>query len=107
MFRAGVAYDWVGDEFTEKQREPLLTGRTASIFVSTDRSTTDPPDSLRLFWTDLCSYAGIDLLEVKIFPDLRHSSIRQRRKWLSEVETSITNLASTHLQTEHNIGSDT
>lgn len=93
VFRPGVAYEWIGEEFTEKRREPLLTGRTASVFVSTDRSADDPPESLRLFWADLCAYAGIELSEVRIFPELRRSSIRQRREWLSEVEASVAGLA--------------
>ena len=93
VFRPGVAYDWVGEEFTEKRHEPLLTGRTASVFVSTDRASEDPPEGLRLFWTDLCTYAGIALSEVRIFPGIRLSSIRQRRGWLNEVEASVIRLA--------------
>lgn len=92
VFRPGVAYDWIGEEFTQKRHEPLLTGRTASVFVSTDRTAEDPPESLRLFWTDLCAYAGIELPEVRIFPELRFSSIRQRREWLSEVDACVAGL---------------
>ena len=93
VFRPGIAYDWVGDEFTDKHHEPLLTGRTASVFISTDRPEGDPPEALRLFWSDLCVYSGLELREIKIFPELRRSSIRQRRDWLGEVDAGIKALA--------------
>jgi NAD(P)H dehydrogenase (quinone) len=88
VFRPGIAYDWVGEEFADKHHEPLLTGRTASVFISTDRPADDPPEALRLFWTDLFAYAGITLTEFTVFPDFRHSSTRQRREWLAEVEST-------------------
>lgn len=94
VFRPGVAYDWEGEEFQEKRHVPLLTGHTATIYVTTDRSADDPPETLRSFWTDFCSYSGITLRTLRIFTDLRNSAIRQRRSWLQEVRQDAATLAS-------------
>ena len=85
VFRPGVAYEWAGEEFGEKHHQPLLTGRSVSVFVTTDREADDPPESIRLFWNDACRYAGLSPVTVTFFPRVRESTVHQRREWLSAV----------------------
>jgi putative NADPH-quinone reductase len=85
VLRPGIAYDWQGEEFTEKQHVPLLTGRTLGVFVTTDRTADDPPEPIEGFWRDLASYSGMELARYTLYADLRHSGHRQRRAWLRDV----------------------
>jgi putative NADPH-quinone reductase len=95
VFRPGVAYDWTGKEFSEKQHEPLLAGRSALVLIPTDRE--EEPQSLRLFWSEVCQFSGITLSAVRIFPDVRNSTFRARRAWLNEVETHVNRLVGTEV----------
>ena len=92
VFRPGIAYDWVGEEFSEKSHVPLLTNRSATVFIPTDRGEDEPSAALPLFWTELCAYAGLDPLQVTVFPEVRRSSMRQRRTWLGEVSATVSRL---------------
>lgn len=95
VFRPGVAYDWVGEEFTEKEHTPLLTGRGATVIVTTDREPDDEPSAIRSFWTDLCEYSGLRLVSLEILASVRRSSFRKRREWLKQVADHISQLNTT------------
>jgi NAD(P)H dehydrogenase (quinone) len=84
VFRPGIAYDWRGEEFTEKRHVPLLTGKELSLFVTTDRDEGDPPLPIEGFWRDVASYSGMQLTRFTLYPDLRRSGHRRRRMWLQE-----------------------
>lgn len=96
VFRPGVAYDWVGEDFEEKEHEPLLTGRTLSVFFTTDRTEEDGTLSIRHFWNDVAAYAGLDLGLCRGFTDVRKSTFRGRRAWLAEVEAYTRSLQGDH-----------
>ena len=85
VFRPGVAYDWVGPEFEEKHHAPLLTGTAALVFVTTDRADSDPPRAIDAFWSDVCEYSGMKRAGGRIYHDVRRSTHRARRRWLSEL----------------------
>lgn len=84
VFRPGIAYDWQGEEFTEKQHVPLLTGKRLFVFVTTDRAADDPPAPIEGFWRDVAAYSGMHLERYTLYSDLRNSGIRRRRAWLKE-----------------------
>ncbi|MFW6313356.1 MAG: NAD(P)H-dependent oxidoreductase [Spirochaetota bacterium] len=84
VFRPGVAYDWQGEEFTEKQHVPLFSGKRLFVFVTTDRAEDDPPAPIEGFWRDVAAYSGMQLVHYRLYCDLRNSGIRLRRAWLQE-----------------------
>ena len=84
VFRPGIAYDWQGEEFTEKRHVPLLTGKDLAVFVTTDRDEDDPPFPIEGFWRDVAAYSGMQLTRYTVYPDLRRSGHRRRRMWLQE-----------------------
>ena len=85
VFRAGVAYEWAGGEFEEKRHAPLLTGLDLYCYITTDRTGSEPDDSPGATWAEVCRYSGASLRELRIFRDLRGSSLQQRRDYLAEV----------------------
>ncbi len=84
VFRPGIAYDWQGEEFTEKHHVGLLAGKNLAVFVTTDRGEDDPPMSIEGFWRDVAAYSGMHVTRFTLYPDLRRSGHRQRRMWLQE-----------------------
>ena len=89
VFRPGIAYDWQGEEFTEKQHVPLLSGKRLYVFVTTDRNEDDPPRPIEGFWRDVAAYSGMQLERYTLYSDLRNSGIRRRRAWLKEASDVI------------------
>jgi putative NADPH-quinone reductase len=89
VMRPGVAYEWRGEEFTEKEHVPLLGGRRLVVLVTTDRTADDPPAPIEGFWRDVCAYCGLELARYTLYPDLRNSGIRQRRAWLADARRAI------------------
>jgi putative NADPH-quinone reductase len=85
VFRAGIAYDWEGSEFEEKQHTPLLGRLDLYCFITTDRTEAEQTGSLRAGWEELCRYSGATLRELHVFRNLRASSLAQRRGYLDEV----------------------
>ncbi|MFP4377123.1 MAG: NAD(P)H-dependent oxidoreductase [Spirochaetales bacterium] len=92
VFRPGVAYEWQGEEFQEKEHVPLLTSIKALFYVTTDRQAASLPEAIELFWQDACSYSGMEYLGVTFYPDLRRSTHRGRRAWLREAQERISDL---------------
>ncbi|KKL28716.1 hypothetical protein LCGC14_2372330 [marine sediment metagenome] len=50
VFRPGVAYTFEGQEFMKKQQVPLLRGKRALIFASTDSEDKGSPHLLENLW---------------------------------------------------------
>lgn len=81
VLRPGVAYDYVGEEFEGKRHVGLLGDKSAAVFCTSDSSNTMP------IWSDsIFPFCGITRFHVEVFPDIRNSRLRQRRKWISRVE---------------------
>lgn len=93
VMRPGVAYDWEGEELEEKVHTPLLAGRRAMVFVTTESQDNDGPAAIMAFWRGVCAFSGIELEAMHTYPDLRHSSMRQRRQWLNEAASVVTEFA--------------
>jgi NAD(P)H dehydrogenase (quinone) len=89
VFRPGVAYDYEGEEFTRKQRIPLLSGRRALVVATTDRSETEfgAEHPLEVVWRDaVFGFCGITDFSIRIIHNLRDTTLRIRREWLSQIE---------------------
>jgi putative NADPH-quinone reductase len=96
VLRPGVAYDWQGEEFEEKEHVPLLTSLEIALFVTTDRAGDDLPKALELFWSDACDYSGMQSRGVTFYPDLRRTSHRMRRSWLQDAAEKVKELCNTN-----------
>lgn len=88
VFRPGVAYDFRGQEFLEKERVPLLTGMRALLFATSDQPSPrgDEIPPLEHIWREhVFDYCGIAPYEVTVFYDVRNSTRRTRKRWLRTV----------------------
>ena len=90
VFRPGVAYDWQGEEFQEKHHVPLLTGKELWVFATTDKEPSDQPGAIEQFWRDLADYSGMLLTTFRLFSGMRKSGHRERRGWLKELDSFVT-----------------
>ena len=52
VFRQGVAYELEGEEDSEKEWKPLLTGKKGLVFCTSDAEEDEPPGTLETLWTD-------------------------------------------------------
>ncbi|MFO8063898.1 MAG: NAD(P)H-dependent oxidoreductase, partial [Spirochaetia bacterium] len=88
VLRPGVAYDFRGPEFLEKEHVPLLTGMRAVVFATSDqqRPGGEETPALEQMWRKhVFDYCGIEPYEVRVFYDVRNSSLRTRKRWLRTV----------------------
>ena len=88
VFRPGVAYAWEGEAPEEKRHRGLFAGKRALVFVTTDREDAERPAAIGQFWSDVCSYCGMELRAFTLFCDVRRSGYRTRRRWLTEAAAS-------------------
>ena len=92
VLRPGVAYDFRGPEFLEKERVPLLTGMRALVFATGDQPAPDDADTpvLEHTWRkNVFDYCGIHPSEVTVLYNVRNTTRRERKQWLRTVgETS-------------------
>ena len=77
VFRQGTAFEYDGPDFTEKRKIALLTGKTATVIITTDR---DPETMLieNIWKKDILAYCGIDDAGVLIHFSARTSGIKER-----------------------------
>ena len=95
VLRAGVAYEFIGDDNGEGVPNGLLNAKTALVFntsnTSTNRVKSIFDDPLELLWNncifDLC---GINNFYRRMFNIIVTSSDLDRKKWLNEVEETVT-----------------
>ena len=87
VFRHGVAFTFSGDEFTEKQFVPLLTEKSAAVFVTSDMDGATP---IEMIWNDtILGYCGVPEVHFHRFCGVRRSSHSERSRWLKTVESAI------------------
>lgn len=94
VLRAGVAYEFIGDDNGEGVPNGLLNAQIALVFntsnTSTNREKNIFGDPLELLWNncifDLC---GVNNFYRRMFNIIVTSSDLDRKKWLSEVEETV------------------
>ncbi len=90
VFRPGVAYTFEGQEFMKKHQVPLLKGKRALVFASTDAEDSGTPHLLENLWQQgVFAYCGINKAEVHILYDTFHIDYVRRTAWLEMVEQKI------------------
>jgi putative NADPH-quinone reductase len=86
VFRPGVAYDFRGPEFLEKERVPLLTGVRALVFATSDQTSSGADSPLERTWREkVFDFCGVWPYEVTVFSEVRNASRRTRKRWLQSV----------------------
>ena len=86
VFRPGIAYEFEGPEFGEKSRVPLLSGKYAVVAVTSDQVCPESGHPVERVWRKhILSFCGISCHSWNILDDLRHTTYRDRRRWISRV----------------------
>ena len=78
VFRPGVAYDYVGEEFETKRHVGLLSEKAALVLCTTNASEA----AGRLWGDSIFPFCGITRFHVEVFQDVRRARLRTRRQWL-------------------------
>ncbi len=90
MFRPGLAYDFVGNEFERKQKVSLLQGKKALIITTTNETNPLSQEPMCRIWREsVMEYVGIDDVTFRILYGVRDASRRQRRLWMEDLATLV------------------
>jgi NAD(P)H dehydrogenase (quinone) len=88
VFRQGVAYDLEGDDFSEKDWKPLLTGKKGLVFCTTD-APEDSARTLEALWThSVLGRCGMEAA-CHVLRDLRRTDQSTRREWLDFIRSAL------------------
>ncbi len=84
VFRQGTAFEYDGPDFEDKEKIALLTGKIATVIITTDR---DPEIMLieNIWKKDILSYCGIDDAGILIHFSARNAGIKERGMFLQRV----------------------
>jgi len=94
VLRPGVAYEYEGGEFTEKRRVPLLNHVRGAVFITTDEESGSRRSLERLWTEEIFGFCGIQMRACDTIYDVRHTTYRQRQRWLAGVSTQVRNALS-------------
>jgi NAD(P)H dehydrogenase (quinone) len=93
VLRPGVAYDYEGEEFEDKEKVGLLGGKKAYVVVTTDQAApkSGKIDFFKQLWSDhILGFCGITESKVKVFYDIFRSEYGDRKDFLQAMEEEIT-----------------
>jgi len=83
VFRQGVAYDLEGDDFSEKDWKPLLTGKKGLVFCTSDLD--GAGGTLEKLWQDqILGRCGMDA-QCHVLRSLRRTDTAERREWMEKI----------------------
>ena len=90
VFRQGTAFEYDGPDFTEKQKIALLTGKTATVIITTDRE----PETMLIanIWKkDILAYCGIEDAGVLIHFSARTAESKERDLFIERIISRVIN----------------
>lgn len=90
VFRQGTAFEYDGPDFEEKQKIALLTGKIATVIITTDRN----PETMLIknYWEkDILSYCGIEDTEILIHFSTRTAGSKERKKIIERIISRLSN----------------
>lgn len=83
VFRPGVAYEFEGTEFLSKSKTPLLAGKKALVFNTTDYKKPEGEYAPSLIWKhNIFEYCGIPDAQIHTFFDTYGSTFEDRHAWI-------------------------
>jgi NAD(P)H dehydrogenase (quinone) len=89
VLRQGIAYDLEGGEFSDKTWRPLLEGRRALVYVSSDRAEPGSSPHLEALWKELIlGSCGMEA-ECHVLSNLRGIKPQERVAWLNSLEARL------------------
>ncbi|TVR89217.1 MAG: hypothetical protein EA428_10870 [Spirochaetaceae bacterium] len=87
VFRAGITYEYRGQEIGPKSRVGLLQHKQVLVLLTTDSDTHDDHQSLRRYWSrNVFGFCGVPNIDVHIYGPVHGSSAGTRKLWLQEAE---------------------
>ncbi len=87
VLRPGVAYEFEGEEFLEKIKAPLLSGKKGLVFTTSDTAAT--AEVLTRLWREaVLGYCGMEA-ECFAYRDARGADPSGRSEWVTFVEKKI------------------
>jgi putative NADPH-quinone reductase len=95
VFSPGIAYDYEGAEFMAKDKIPLLSGKKAGVFITSNQEEFDASlKNLHHFWVrQVLQFCGIAEPTCEIFYDIRHSTFAQRQAWIDKIDRMVAAIA--------------
>ena len=88
VLRPGVAYEFEPAEEPSRRRTPLLAGKRAVVFCTTDAEL-EPPWIEPMWRQGVFGFCGITESVVRVFAGVRESSYARRQRWLESVSETI------------------
>jgi NAD(P)H dehydrogenase (quinone) len=89
VLRQGVGYDLEGEEFSNKDWKPLLAGKRALVFATSDLEEGESASLIDAFWTRLVlGKCGMEA-ECHVLSKLRRLGPRERAAWMSGLEARL------------------
>jgi NAD(P)H dehydrogenase (quinone) len=90
VFRQGTAFEFDGPDFTEKEKIALLTGKTATVIITTDRESETM--LIESIWKkDILAYCGIDDAGVLIHFSARTAGMKEKKEFKERILSRIKN----------------
>lgn len=120
VFRPGLAYTFVGPDEGPKEPKGLLSHLKTFVYITTDQeaslsgeSSPSPKGKLlkpkepltsgvthtphHAIWHHLAGFTDLNLVDLKVFGPMYRATLGQRKRWIEEMEKSLTSLVPTHL----------
>jgi putative NADPH-quinone reductase len=101
VLRPGVAYDYIGQENSEKRHVGLFGHKRALVICTSDATapgSNDPPYSVASTWSKVVfPFCGIERFRVRVFHEVRNAGLRTRKAWIGEAGSIAAELLSESL----------
>ena len=93
LFQPGLAFEFEGPEFLPKEKVPRLADKRALVVNTTNETNPLSQEAMYALWRErVFGYVGITNVSFKTFYNVRESSGRQRRQWLTELHELVRRL---------------
>ena len=89
VLRQGIAYDLEGGEFSEKDWVPLLAGKRAIIFVTSDEESAETERAVQALWAGTVLGKCGMACDCQIMAGLRKSSAATRAAWMADLDSRL------------------
>ena len=91
VFRPGIAFEYEGEEFMTRRPIPLLLGKKAQVFCTTDRDVTIEAHPLETIWRNhIFGFCGIEDVRFHLLWEVHKKKPSERLGWLDYAEGQIT-----------------
>ena len=90
VIRPSIGFAYEGPDFGKKEKIPLFSGKSASIFCASDAEATGGKRVLETLWIDsIFAFCGIEDVVCTVFYNVRRVSGRERTMMLSTVAENV------------------